>query len=163
MTRPAERWRSSFETAGFTPTPPCRPSSTGASPGRTPLVATSTFGSRGDIAQNGCVDTASVIQARHLSGRLAPLPLRVFRFSGRAFTQGVESIAVEGRHVRIYSLAKTIADLFKYRHKVGLDVAVEALRESIRSGKVKPGQIDPFARTCRVREVLRPYLEALVG
>jgi hypothetical protein len=75
----------------------------------------------------------------------------------------VERIAVEGRHVRIYSLAKTIADLFKYRHKVGLDVAVEALRESIRSGKVKPGQIDPFARICRVREVMRPYLEALVG
>jgi len=53
--------------------------------------------------------------------------------------------------------------LFKYRHKVGLDVAVEALRESIRSGKVKPGQIDPFAQICRVREVMRPYLEALVG
>ncbi len=65
--------------------------------------------------------------------------------------------------MRIYSLAKTIADLFKYRHKVGLHVAVEALRESIRSGKVKPGQIDPFAQICRVREVMRPYLEALVG
>jgi predicted transcriptional regulator of viral defense system len=90
-------------------------------------------------------------------------PLRIFRFSGRAFTQGVESIAIEGRRVRIYSLAKTIADLFKYRHRVGLDVAVEALRESIRSGKVKPGEIDPFARICRVREVMRPYLEALVG
>ena len=90
-------------------------------------------------------------------------PLRIFRFSGQAFTRGVESIAVEGRRVRIYSLAKTIADLFKFRNKVGLDVAVEALRESIRSGKVKPGEIDPFARICRVREVMRPYLEALVG
>src|ERR1035437_6116658 len=106
MTRPAERWRSSFETAGFTPTPPCRPSSNGASPGRTPLLATSTLVPGGDIAQTGWVDPAPVIQARHLSGPLAPLPLRVFRFSGRAFTQGVESIAVEGRHVRIYSLAK---------------------------------------------------------
>ena len=102
------------------------------------------------------------IERRSRAPKLDFPPLRVFRFSGQAFTRGVERIAIEGRHVRIYSLAKTIADLFKYRHKVGLDVAVEALRESIKSGKVKPGQIDPFARICRVQEVVRPYLEALV-
>jgi hypothetical protein len=80
----------------------------------------------------------------------------MFRFSGLAFTRGVERIAIEGRRVRIYSLAKTIADLFKYRHKVGLDVAVEALRESIRSRKVKPGQIDPFASPSLQRNELDP-------
>ena len=57
------------------------------------------------------------IERRSRAPKLDFPPLRIFRFSGRAFTRGVESIAVEGQHVRIYSLAKTIADLFKYRHK----------------------------------------------
>ena len=103
------------------------------------------------------------IERRSRAPRLDYPPLRMFRFSGLAFTRGVENVTIEGRRVRIYSLAKTIADLFKYRNKVGLEVAVEALRDSIRSRKVKPREIDPFARICRVREVIRPYLEALVG
>jgi len=67
----------------------------------------------------------------------------MFRFSGLAFTRGVENVTIEGRRVRIYSLAKTIADLFKYRNKVGLEVAVEALRDSIRSRKVKQERSTP--------------------
>lgn len=90
-------------------------------------------------------------------------PLRIFRFSGRAFTSGVERHVLEGQHVRVYNLAKTIADLFKYRNKVGVGVAAEALRDAVRSRKVKPGEIDPYARICRVQRVMRPYLEALVG
>ena len=115
-----------------------------------------------DVTTQNPSEVWLAIERRSRAPKLDYPPLRVFRFSGGAFTRGIERIAVEGRHVRIYSLAKTIADLFKYRHKVGLEVAVEALRESIRSRKVKPGQIDPFARICRVREVMRPYLEALV-
>lgn len=116
-----------------------------------------------DVTTQNPSEVWLAIERRSRAPKLDYPPLRIFRFSGRAFTRGVESIAIEGRRVRIYSLAKTIADLFKYRHKVGPDVAVEALRESIRSGKVKPGEIDPFARICRVRGVMRPYLEALVG
>ena len=115
-----------------------------------------------DVTTQNPSEVWLAIERRSRAPRLDYPPLRIFRFSGRAFTRGVESIVIEGRRVRIYSLAKTIADLFKYRHKVGLEVAVEALRDSIRSRKVKPSEIDPFARICRVREVMRPYLEALV-
>jgi predicted transcriptional regulator of viral defense system len=57
-------------------------------------------------------------------------PLRIVRFTGNALTAGVETHRVEGRVVKIYSLAKTVADCFKYRNKIGLDVALEALREA---------------------------------
>lgn len=115
-----------------------------------------------DVTTQNPSDVWVAIERRSRAPSLDYPPLRVFRFSGRAFTRGVENFTIEGRRVRIYSLAKTIADLFKYRHKVGFEVAVEALRDSIRSRKVKPSEIDPFARICRVREVMRPYLEALV-
>ena len=115
-----------------------------------------------DVTTQNPSEVWVAIERRSRAPRLAYPPLRVFRFSGRAFTRGVENFIIEGRRVRIYSLAKTIADLFKYRRKVGLEVAVEALRDSIRSRKVKPSEIDPFARICRVREVMRPYFEALV-
>jgi len=102
------------------------------------------------------------IERRSRAPRLEYPPLRIFRFSGRAFTSGVETHVLEGQRVRVYSLAKTIADLFKYRNKVGIDVAVEALRESWKSGRVKFGQIDPYALICRVQKVMRPYVEALI-
>jgi predicted transcriptional regulator of viral defense system len=89
--------------------------------------------------------------------------LRVARFSGTAFTEGVEEHVVEGQRVRVYGLAKTIADLFKYRRKIGLDVALEALREAWQERRVTMGEIDRFARVCRVERVMTPYLEALVA
>lgn len=89
--------------------------------------------------------------------------LRVARFSGKALTEGVETHLLEGRRVRIYGVAKTLADVFKYRKKVGLDVALEALREAWRERRVTMDEIDHFARICRVERVMRPYLEALVA
>jgi len=65
--------------------------------------------------------------------------------------------------VRIYGVAKTLADLFKYRGKIGLDVALEALREAWRDRRVTMDVIDHFARVCRVERVMRPYLESLVA
>lgn len=94
--------------------------------------------------------------------RIAFPPLRVVRFSGPALTQGVETHKIEGVPVRITSVAKTLADCFKYRNKIGLDVALEALREAWRERKVTMDEIDRFARICRVERVMRPYLEALV-
>ena len=89
------------------------------------------------------------------------VPLRVVRFSGAALTEGVETHRLEGRTVRVYGLAKTLADCFKYRNKTGTDVAVEALKQSLAERKASPAQIDRYARVCRVERVMRPYLEAL--
>jgi predicted transcriptional regulator of viral defense system len=90
-------------------------------------------------------------------------PLRVVKFSGKAFTEGVETHEVEGQSVRIYSVAKTLADLFKYRNKIGLDVALEGLREAWRERRFTMDEMDRFARICRVERVMKPYLEAMVG
>jgi len=89
------------------------------------------------------------------------LPLRIVRFSGPAFSQGVEEHEVEGAPLRVYSLAKTVADCFKYRNKIGLDVALEALREALRTRRVSIDDLWRFARICRVAKVMRPYLEAM--
>jgi len=89
------------------------------------------------------------------------LPLRIVRFSGAALTEGVETHTVSGRPLRVYSLAKTIADCFKYRNKIGLDVALEALREALRERLVSADDLWQFAKICRVANVMRPYLEAL--
>ena len=93
-----------------------------------------------------------------------PYPkLRIHRFSGKALTEGVETHRIEGQLVRVYSVAKTLADVFKYRNKVGLDVALEALRDAWRHRKFTMPEIEHHARICRVEEVMRPYLETLVA
>jgi predicted transcriptional regulator of viral defense system len=88
-------------------------------------------------------------------------PLRIVRFSGKALTEGIETQGVEGVEVKVYSVAKTVADLFKYRNKVGIDVAVEALRESLRMRRATRDEIFRFAKVCRVVNVIRPYIESL--
>jgi predicted transcriptional regulator of viral defense system len=90
-------------------------------------------------------------------------PLRVLRFSGAALIEGIETHKIEGRSVRIYGIAKTIADTFKYRNKIGLDVALEALREAWHERRIRIDDLDRFARICRVERVMRPYIEALVA
>lgn len=89
------------------------------------------------------------------------IPLRIVRFSGQALTQGVEIHNAEGVSLKVYGVAKTIADCFKYRNKVGIDVAVEALRDARRKKKCTIDDIWHFARICRVTKVIQPYLEAL--
>lgn len=88
-------------------------------------------------------------------------PLRIVRFSGEALTHGVETHEIEGASVKVYSVAKTIADLFKYRNKVGLDVALEALREAVRTRRATMDEVLRAAQVCRVEKVMRPYLEGL--
>ena len=89
------------------------------------------------------------------------LPLRIVRFSGEALQEGIEHHAVDGVEIKVYTLAKTIADCFKYRNKIGLDVALEALRESRRNHRCTMDDIWHYAKICRVANVMRPYLEAL--
>ena len=89
-------------------------------------------------------------------------PVRVLRFSGHALHYGVEEHDVEGVTVRVTSPAKTVADCFKYRNKIGVDVAVEALRDyrSTRAGSLD--ELWQAAEVCRVALVMRPYLEAIL-
>lgn len=86
---------------------------------------------------------------------------RFVRFSGPARTQGVETHDIEGVQVKIYGPAKTVADCFKYRNKIGLDVALEALRECLRARKTTRDEIHKYAKVCRVENVMRPYMEAI--
>lgn len=87
--------------------------------------------------------------------------LRVTRFSGLALTEGIETHQIEGVDVRVYSAAKTVADCFKYRNKVGIDVAVEALRDFSRRYRGGATELARFARICRVTRVIQPYLDAI--
>lgn len=93
--------------------------------------------------------------------RADDLPIHIVRFSGKARTEGIETHSIEDVPVRVYNVAKTLADCFKYRNKIGLDVAIEALRDARRKRKCTVEDIWYFARICRVAKVLRPYLEAV--
>jgi predicted transcriptional regulator of viral defense system len=93
--------------------------------------------------------------------KIAYPPLRVVRFSGAALTEGVEEHAVDGVVIRVYSVAKTVADCFKYRNKIGLDVALEALRECRREKRATNDELWRYAKVCRVADVMRPYMESV--
>ncbi len=88
-------------------------------------------------------------------------PLRLVYFSGPAFENGVEEHRIEGVKVRVFSPAKTVADCFKFRNKIGIDVALEALREFRRAHPKDLDELWKMAHVCRVSRVIRPYLEAL--
>jgi predicted transcriptional regulator of viral defense system len=92
----------------------------------------------------------------------ADQPLRIVTISEPAFSAGIERHEIEGVTVKVYSPAKTIADCFKYRNKLGIDVAIEALREAVRWKKASPDELLRFAEVCRVRTVMMPYLESVV-
>ncbi len=85
------------------------------------------------------------------------------RFSGKALTAGLEQYRLEEGDVKIYCLAKTLADCWKYRHKIGLDVALEALSEAWRQRRLDLRELDQYARVCRVQRVMQPYLEAIIA
>ena len=92
--------------------------------------------------------------------RISYPPLRVVRFSGSARTFGIEQHELEGVPVSVYSAAKTVADCFKYRNKIGIDVALEALKDCRRSRKATADQLWEAAKACRMANVMRPYMEA---
>jgi predicted transcriptional regulator of viral defense system len=89
--------------------------------------------------------------------------LRVVRYSGMAFSEGIEVHRIERQAVRVYSVAKTLADLFKARNRIGVEVAVEALREAWRDRRFKMADLDRAAKACRVEHVMRPYVEGVVA
>ncbi len=86
---------------------------------------------------------------------------RVVLFSGSAFSEGIETVDIEGIEIKVYSPAKTVADLFKYRNKIGIDVAVEALKDALRGRKATVEELVKYSEICRVKSIMRPYLESL--
>lgn len=94
--------------------------------------------------------------------RLAYPPLRLVWFSGDAFTYGIEAHSVDGVELRVYSPEKTLADCFKFRNKIGLDVALEALKLYRARPSFSIDALMQAARICRVERIMRPYVEALL-
>ena len=87
--------------------------------------------------------------------------LRVVRLTGPSLSEGIENHPVEGVTVLVYSAAKTVADCFKFRNKIGLDIAIDALKDCLRQKKATINEIYRYAKICRVSNVIRPYMEAL--
>lgn len=93
--------------------------------------------------------------------RIAYPPIKMVQFSGDAYAEGIETHDCDQVPLRVYSVAKTVADCFKHRNKIGLDVALEALKDARAQGKVGADELWRLAKVCRVANVMRPYLEAL--
>lgn len=88
-------------------------------------------------------------------------PIRMVQFTGDAYTTGIEEVERDGARLRVYSAAKTVADCFKHRNKIGLDVALEALKDARAHGAASIDDIWRNAQVCRVTHVIRPYLESV--
>ena len=94
--------------------------------------------------------------------RLDHPPIKTYRFTGEAFTEGVEAHELDGVSVRIYSPEKTLADCFKFRNQVGLDTVMEAVRFYRERRSIKVNDLMRYAGICRVKKIIRPYLEAIL-
>lgn len=88
-------------------------------------------------------------------------PMRFFHFSKASYEAGIQKHLLEGIEVKIYSPEKTVVDCFKFRNKIGLDVAIDALKQCVQKYKRRPVHFMEFARICRVASVMQPYLETL--
>jgi predicted transcriptional regulator of viral defense system len=88
-------------------------------------------------------------------------PVKMVQFSGEAFSEGIEVIKTDQVALRVYCVAKTVADCFKHRNKIGLDVAIEALKDALSQKKASANDLWRYAKICRVANVMRPYLETI--
>lgn len=114
-----------------------------------------------DLTTQSPFDVWVAIGHKDRTPSLDAVSLRVVRMSGEAQNEGIEEHEVEGVTVPVYSPAKTVADCFKFRNRIGLDVAIAALRDYTRDGE-SMDELWYFADVCRVRTVIRPYMEAVV-
>jgi predicted transcriptional regulator of viral defense system len=94
--------------------------------------------------------------------RMSYPPLHVVRYSRASLTEGVETHLIEGQSIRMYNVAKTVADCFKFRNKIGIDIAIEALKDAWQQQKVTMADLYYYGKICRVEKIMRPYLEFLV-
>ncbi len=88
-------------------------------------------------------------------------PVKMIQLSGDAYSSGIEEVERDQVKLRVYSVAKTVADCFKHRNKIGLDVALEALKDARAKKKASTDDLWHYAKICRVANVMRPYLEAI--
>ncbi len=107
-----------------------------------------------------CVDIAIPRSLR--SYKITYPPVKFYRFAQKTWESGIEKHETDGCKIKVYSLAKTIADCFKFRNKIGLNVAREALKTAITEKGVKPMEIMQYAKICRVNNIIKPILEAIL-
>jgi predicted transcriptional regulator of viral defense system len=88
-------------------------------------------------------------------------PIKMVQFTGEAYSAGVEEVEREGVKLKVYGVAKTVADCFKHRNKIGLDVALQALKDARSRNKASLDEIWRYAKVCRVANLMRPYLESI--
>ena len=96
------------------------------------------------------------------ANRIKYPPVKFYRFAPKTWKSGIEERVISGYKIRIYSLAKTIADCFKFRNKIGIDVAREALKIAVTEKNIKPKEIMQYAKICRVDRIIKPILEAML-
>jgi predicted transcriptional regulator of viral defense system len=107
----------------------------------------------------------SVSVAVHRDSRRPALnypPVQPYKFSNNSYTAGIEILQIDGVPVKIYNMEKTLADCFKFRNKIGMDIVLEALKLYRTRKKFNPGNLIKYAKICRIESVMTPYLEALV-
>lgn len=114
-----------------------------------------------DLTTQQSSDIWLAIPHKARAPRLDYPPLRIIRMSGLAMTEGVDVADVGSVQVRVFNVAKTVADCFKFRNKIGLDVALEALREAWNDKRATMDDLWRYAEICRVANVMRPYLETV--
>lgn len=102
------------------------------------------------------------IPMRTHANKITYPPVRFYRFDPRAWEAGVTEQQIEGHKIRVYCLAKTIADCFKFRNRIGADVARNALKTAINEKNIKPKEIMNYAKVCRVDNIIKPVLEAMI-
>ena len=90
------------------------------------------------------------------------LPLKLYYFSRETWKQGIEEHDIDGQKIRIYSIAKTLADCFKFRNQIGMDIARSALKNALEQKKVDKREIMKYATICRVTNIIKPILETLI-
>jgi len=90
------------------------------------------------------------------------LPIKIVKFSGEGYRSGIEKHTTQNNEIRIYNIPKTIADCFKYRNKLGIEVAVEALKDVMLNKRTTVDELLKYAEICRVRQIITPYMESLV-
>jgi len=103
------------------------------------------------------------VDRRRADPRIRSIQNRIFRMSGEMFSAGIEEHQVEGGTIRVYSPSKTVADCFKYRNKIGLDVAMEALRDAWRKRLITMDELWRFAEINRVSKVILPYAQMMLS
>jgi predicted transcriptional regulator of viral defense system len=89
-------------------------------------------------------------------------PIRYYRFNSESWKHGIEEHTIDGHTIRVYSLAKTVADCFKFRNKIGMPIARDALKVAIMEKHVSPKEVMRFAKICRVANIMKPILETIL-